>query len=145
MLPTTPSRLALPACTTARSAPLIPRTDSSAPVTSASMSSRGFTRSASRRPPCQVPNREPSESDDDEHVILAPDAVRSVHHDQVGDRRVGHDLDRVVRGPHAHGARRRRRRREPPGGLGRLQPAGRDLLEDLAPVHASPISATKDS
>ena len=141
---------ALPACTTARIAPVTPRTESSAPVTSASTSSRGFTRTASRRAPCQVPKRKPSDAASPT-TSTSPsrcDAVRAVHDEQLGDLRVADDLDGLVRGPHAHAARARGRRVEQPGGLGRIEPAGRDRLEDLAPAHAghaSPISATKAS
>ena len=85
---------------------------------------------------------------DDEHVALALDAVRAVHHEQLGDLRIADDLDSLVRGPHAHAPRARGRCVEQPRGLGRIEPAGRDCLEHLAPAHAvttSPIAATNAS
>ena len=96
------------------------------------------------RPPCQVPKREPSASDDDEHVALAPDAVRAVHDDQ-RRRPPGRPRPRRPGTRTARARRARRRRARRAGGRPRPGPAGRPPPPRGSGVgsRVSPISATK--
>ena len=83
---------------------------------------------AHREPTAALPAAEPEALRrgvaDDEHVALALDAVAAAHHEQLGDPRVGHDVDGLVGGPQAHGPRARRPARRA-GGRPRPAPAGR--------------------